>query len=67
MRSLRIFSIGTFILLCVAISIIWFNPVLSSHAQSATPVIPRQAKAMGPYMVKGNAILGVDVKPYYFN
>ena len=74
MRSLKIFGLSTFVVLCVAVSVIWATPTHSTHAQSASPSpspkttpIPRQTKAMGPYTVKGNAIFGVDGKRYYFH
>lgn len=72
MRSLKIFGLSTFVMLCVALSVILANPAYSTWARSATPSpkttsIPRQTKAMGPYTVKGNAILGADGKRYYFH
>ncbi len=72
MRSLKMFGISTFVVLCVAVSVIWMSPAHSTRAQSAasptsTTLIPHQTKAMGPYTVKGNAIFGVDGKRYYFH
>ena len=73
-RSFKAFGISILVAVCILLSAVWFNPLHSASAQSpltpstAKPVIiPRQTKAMGPYTVKGNAILGVDGKRYYFH